>query len=236
VVDVDKPWHILEANARAARHAFETLDKTVIAKGASIDDGADIPADAKLVLGEGASIGKGCRIGGPLILGEGARLVNGAIIGGGTVIGAHTRCQDYCSVGGGTVLGDHSIVGHCAEFSGVTFERVYLYHYCCVSGLVGRNVDIGAATVCGSWRFDDAARTQVVRGHKEIPECFGSATFIGDFCRTGVNATFMPGVKIGYYSCVGPGTVIYEDVPERTMVLAKQELVHKDWGPEKLGW
>ncbi|HOZ47496.1 MAG TPA: NDP-sugar synthase [Candidatus Hydrogenedentes bacterium] len=236
LVDVDKPWHVLEANAKAARHAIDALDGIVLDKGAAIDDGADIPGDARAALGPGARIGKGCHIDGSLIVGPNTQIVNGAILGAGSILGADVRCEDYCHVGEGSVLGDHSIVSHCAEFRGVTFERVYLYHYCCVTGLVGRNVDIGAATVCGTWRFDDGVKTQNIAGHRELPECFGSATYLGDFCRTGVNAIFMPGVKIGYYSCVGGGAIVYDDVPERTMVLPKQELVHKPWGPEKLGW
>ena len=236
LVDVDKPWHILKANDKAARHAIAALEKTVIAEGATIDDGADIAADAKLVLAPGSHIGKGCHVGGAAILGEGARVTHGAILGGGVVLGAHARCEDYCSVGGGSVLGNGSIVGHCAEFHGVTLERVYLYHYCSMSGLFGTHVDVGAASVCGTWRFDDRTKSQNVRGRKEVPECFGSATFFGDYCRTGVNAIFMPGVKVGYYSCIGPGAIVYDDVPERTMVLAKQEQVRKPWGPEKLGW
>ena len=46
----------------------------------------------------------------------------------------------------------------------------------------------------------------------------------------------MPGTKIGSYSVVGPGVILNEDVPSKTMIMAKQELVKKTWGPEKYGW
>ena len=39
------------------------------------------------------------------------------------------------------------MVAHCAEFGGVLMERVYLYHYMEIYGVVGRCTDIGAATV-----------------------------------------------------------------------------------------
>ncbi|HEO72406.1 MAG TPA: nucleotidyl transferase [Candidatus Hydrogenedentes bacterium] len=236
VVDVDKPWHVLEANAKAGQYVMASLSKTVVGKGASIDEGADIADKAHVVLGAEAHIGRGCHIEGSVILGERARVVHGAILGSGVILGDRARCENYCSVGDGSVLGAHAIVSHTAEFRGVAFERVYLYHYCCVSGLIGRNTDIGAATVCGTWRFDDSVKVQRVKGHRETPECFGAATYIGDFCRTGVNAVFMPGVKVGYYSCVGGGAIVYDDVPERTMVLPKQEQVFKEWGPEQSGW
>ena len=235
-VDVDKPWHILEANYKAARHAFSQLDKTVISEGAHIDDGADIASHARVWLGPGAYIGKGCHVGGSVILGAGARVTRGAILEAHVTVGDHTRCEEYAKVGEGSVLGPHGVVSHCAEFEGVTFDTVYIYHYSCMTALIGTHVDIGAATVCGTWRFDDREKTQEVRGHRETPECFGSHTYIGDYCRTGVNTMFMPGVKVGYYACVGAGAIIYDDVPERTLLLAKQEHVLKPWGPEQYGW
>jgi hypothetical protein len=30
--------------------------------------------------------------------------------------------------------------------------------------------------------------------------------------------------------------VVYEDIPSRKLVLLKQELVFRDWGPERYGW
>jgi len=48
-----------------------------------------------------------------------------------------------------------------------------------------------------------------------------NATYFGDYSRTGVNVITMPGIKIGAYSCVGAGIVVYEDVPSRTLRLAQ---------------
>jgi bifunctional UDP-N-acetylglucosamine pyrophosphorylase/glucosamine-1-phosphate N-acetyltransferase len=235
-VDVDKPWHIIEANYKAGKHFFDSLESSVIGEGARIEDGADIANGAKLLLGPGALIGKGCRIGGSIALGAGSKITSGAITEPGVVIGGDARCEEYAKVGSGSVIGDGGVLSHCAEFDGVTFERVFLYHYCCVTALIGRNVDVGAATVCGTWRFDDGVRVQNVQGRKETPECYGSHTYIGDYCRTGVNVIFMPGVKIGSYSCIGGGAILYDDVPDRTLLLPKQEHVLKPWGPEKYGW
>lgn len=235
LVDVDKPWHVVQANMFAAREAIDLLETTTIAEGARIHDGADIAPNAKLYLGNGAQIGKNCRIEGSAILGAGAQVTGGAILESGVILGDNARCEDYGKIAQGSILGPDSLVSHCAEFEGVAFDRVYLYHYCCITALLGTHVDIGAATVCGTWRFDDGVRTQTVQGRREQPECYGSYTYIGDYCRTGVNAMFMPGVKVGAYSCVGAGAIVYEDVPERTLLIAKQEQVMKPWGPEKYG-
>ena len=63
-----------------------------------------------------------------------------------------------------------------------------------------------------------------------------NASYLGDYSRTGVNAILMPGVKVGAYSCVGAGVILYEDLPSRQLVLARQELVRRPWGPERYGW
>ena len=45
----------------------------------------------------------------------------------------------------------------------------------------------------------------------------------GKGSRVGVNASTMPGVKIGTNSLVGPGVTLYEDVKDNTKILIKQE-------------
>ncbi len=237
VIDVDRAWQIAQANRAAAKHATDAIENTVLGKGAYIDDSAEIPNDAKFILGDGSRIGKGCHIGGSMILGDNTQVVNGAIVGSGVCVGNGTFIRDYCVVNDYAVIGSKSLVKHDAEFEGVMFDVVYLYHYCCITALLGNNVDIGAATVCGTLRFDNGTKEQMNKGHKEVPDPrFGDMTIIGDYSRTGVNVMFMPGVKVGYYSCVGAGAIVYEDVPERTLLLPKQEHVLKSWGPERYGW
>jgi bifunctional UDP-N-acetylglucosamine pyrophosphorylase/glucosamine-1-phosphate N-acetyltransferase len=163
-------------------------------------------------------------------------VINGAILDGPTVIGKNTIVQNYCQIGSHTTLGNRSHYGHGAEFSGVALDTVYCYHYMEIWGVVGQAVDFGAATVCGNLRFDDQDTTWRIKGRPETPTHAANAAYFGDFCRTGVNAIIMPGRRIGVYSVVGPGVLLYDDLPDRTMVTAKQELVTRPWGPERYGW
>ncbi|HIE26265.1 TPA: nucleotidyl transferase [Candidatus Poribacteria bacterium] len=233
-VDVDKPWHILEANARLINYISSRLDKDVIADGASVSDAAEI--NGHIVLGKNSRIGPRVVINGNLIAGKNNNITNGAILHGNIVIGDQCRVSDYCDVSGNTAIGNGCIIGHGAEMSGIMLDKVYLYHYCEMSGVFGCATDIGAATVCGTLRFDDKDTPHNVKGRYEIPPHGANATYMGDYCRTGVNAIIMPGCKIGSYSVVGPGVILYEDLPSKTMVLAKQELITKPWGPERYGW
>jgi len=234
LVDVDKPWHLLEANHAVIEDLAKRVDKDVIPASAKISDKAEI--GGRVILGEHCVIGARVVTSGVLWAGAGTEITNGAMLQGHVVIGRNCRVRDYCQVGGRTTLGDHCIFGHGAEGSGVFFDRVYLYHYCEVWGVFGSALDVGAATVCGNLRFDDAETIHTVHGRREIPEVGANAAYFGDYTRTGVNAIIMPGVKVGCYSIIGPGVILYEDVPPRTLVLAKQELLKKPWGPERYGW
>ena len=232
-VDVDKPWHVLEANKRCIDYLAKQVTENRIADGAKISDAAEI--NGHVVLGKNTVIGPRVVVNGTLIAGANNNITNGAILHGNIFIGDQCRISDYCDVGS-SAIGNRCIIGHGAEMSGVLFDKVYLYHYCEMSGVFGCATDIGAATVCGTLRFDDKDTPIQVQGRYEVPPYGANATYMGDYCRTGVNAIIMPGRRIGSYSVVGPGVILYDDVPSKTMVMAKQELITKPWGPERYGW
>ena len=232
-VDVDKPWHVLEANRRLVEHLTKRVTEDQVADGAKISDAAEI--NGHVVLGKNTVIGPRVVLNGTLIAGANNNITNGAILHGNIFVGDQCRISDYCDVGS-SAIGNRCIIGHGAEMSGVLFDKVYLYHYCEMSGVFGCATDVGAATVCGTLRFDDKDTPIRVEGRYEVPPSGANATYMGDYCRTGVNAIIMPGRRIGSYSVVGPGVILYDDVPSKTMVMAKQELITKPWGPERYGW
>jgi len=233
-LDLDKPWHILIANRVVADRVCAAVTKDELGTGASIDSTASIEGHVRL--GSGSSIGRNVIVRGNLVVGENTRIDAGAILNGNAVIGDNCLVANGCFVESGSVIGDECVVNHAAELDGVLFRGVYLYHYMEIYGIVGERTDIGAGTVCGSLRFDDGRTVHKVKGRRERPEYFANATFIGDYCRTGVNATIMPGKKIGPYSVVGAGVLLEEDLPPRTGVRAIQTQKTFAWGPERYGW
>ena len=234
LVDLDKPWHILEATEAVLADQSARLEASSIGEGARIAESAEI--HGRVVLAPGAVIGERVVVQGDLWLGPGASVTNGSIVGARCAVGRNARVKDHSLLDADTVLGAETICGHGAEFHGVLLDGAYLYHYCEIYGVLGASVDIGAATVCGTLRFDDGPATHTIGGRREQPASGANASYLGDYSRTGVNAILMPGVKVGVYSCVGPGVVLYEDLPSREVVVVKQELIRKPWGPERYGW
>jgi len=234
LVDIDKPWHVLEANSRWTRWRLGNVSGDIVPASCRIHDGADI--SGPLLLGENVEIGNRVVIRGGLVAGDHTRIVNGPILDGGVVLGSRVHVRDYCYIEGGSVCGDNGVYAHGSEFSGTAFDNVYLYHYCEIYGLLGSSVDIGAATVCGTLRFDDREAFHRVQGRRELPAYAANASYLGDYSRTGVNAILMPGCKVGAWSCVGPGVVLGDDLPNRKSIFVRQQLETKEWGPEKYGW
>lgn len=234
VVDLDKPWHILAANNAWLDYASLRLSGNEIHPTAQVHPEATIKG--RLVVGEGSIIGRDVKIKGDCWVGRNSRIVDGAIIYGKTCIGDDCVIREYCQIGEHSMIGHGCVVGHCAEFSGVLMDGAYSYHYGEYWGVVGRSSDLGAATVCGTLRFDDQETIHRIRGRREIPPIGANASYLGDYARTGVNAILMPGMKVGPYSVIGPGVILQEDVPNNSLVYVKQELCRREWGPERYGW
>lgn len=233
-VDMDKPWDLMEANILAIREELDSLSQDMVPDSADIHPTAQI--DGKIKLGENVKIGRNVVINGNVSIGDGTIIDNGATIAGNVIIGKQCTIQDYCRIGPYSVIGNRNRFGHCAEFAGVTFDRTSFVHYGEVYGIIGESVDIAAGVTVGIMRFDDQPQSQRVHGRIEIPYRFGNAVYFGDFTRTGIASQYMPGVKVGCNSAIGPGVMVTGDVPSHTLLYTEQKLVQKRWGPERYGW
>jgi NDP-sugar pyrophosphorylase family protein len=234
VVDMDKPWHIMEAAHLILQDEVSTLQASRIPDTVTIDPSAQIRGH--VILGENVVIGRNVLIQGNAVIGDETVIDNGAIIGANVVIGKSCRISDYCKIGSMSVVGNHNRIGHCAEFEGVTFDSVSFTHYGEVYGVVGSGTDIAAGVTVGILRFDDLNQVQKIAGRMETPKRFGNAVYFGDYTRTGIASLYMPGVKVGCNSVIGASVMIESDLPSRSLVYVEQQLVRKEWNPKRYGW
>jgi bifunctional UDP-N-acetylglucosamine pyrophosphorylase/glucosamine-1-phosphate N-acetyltransferase len=231
--DVDKPWHLLEANYALVEESCGKLTANELGEGSSVE--GDVQGFVRL--GKNSHIGKGVSVRGSLIVGDNTIIENGAIIAGNVMIGSNTRISDYAKIHGGSSIGDDCVADHCAEFlGGILMDKVYLSHYGEIFGAVGNCVDFGAGTVCGTLRFDDDVPDIRINGRRERPGSFGCCSLVGDYSRTGVGAMLMPGCRIGAYCVIGPGLIARGDYPHTTLTQVVQQTEQRSWGPERYGW
>lgn len=234
VIDMDKPWHLMQANHLAVSEMTHALNNNEIHETCEIDPTADIQGHVKL--GKHVKIGKYVTIKGNAVIGDYTKIDNGVIIEGNVVIGSDCRIENYCRIGPDSVIGNKNRIGHCAEFRGVTFDNVSFIHFGEVFGIIGESTDIAAGVTVGITRFDDQPQTQIVNNRKEFPEEFGNAVYLGDFTRTGILSLYMPGIKVGSNCVIGSGVAVEKDVPSKTLLYNKQTLIEKNWGPHRYGW
>ena len=231
VVNLDKPWHLWEAN-QTARCEWAKM----LSEAPDLMPPAQTGAVRSVQRAEDSDVASSAILRGPVQVGRRSVIGAGAIIEGPTIIGDDCRIDDYAKVSH-AVIGHGCVISHTAEFlGGVLFNQVYLMHNCEVYGILGENVDIGAGTVFGTLRFDDGESAHRMGQHWEVPTQGANAAYLGDFARTGVNVIVLPGKHVGAYSVVGPGVVVDRDIAPRTHVRLKQEWVTQAWGPERYGW
>lgn len=234
VIDIDKPWHLMQANQLALSVMTNKLQHNDIPETCNIHPTADIQGCIKL--GEHVEIGKYVTIKGNAIIGDHTKIENGVTIEGNVVIGSHCRIENFCRIGPDSVIGSKNRIGHCAEFSGITFDNVSFIHFGEVFGIIGESTDIAAGVTVGITRFDDLPQTQKVNGRREIPEKFGNAVYFGDFTRTGILSLYMPGTKVGSNCVIGSGVAVEKDIPSKTLLYAQQTLIEKGWDTHRYGW
>jgi bifunctional UDP-N-acetylglucosamine pyrophosphorylase/glucosamine-1-phosphate N-acetyltransferase len=216
-VDMDFPWDYLEANQLCCQAESGTS------------------AVGKPVLGDNCMIGDNVLFKGCSIVGSGTVIRNNVVIGENCIIGNNCVIEDYCKIAANTVIGNNCKLGFTAEVGGVFMDRAAAVHHCELYGIVGIFFLMIRRPPRSTLRFDDADTSQLVQG-KRYTHPLSRMNFIGDYSRTGVNTSFLPGIKMGANCAIGPGVVLGKDLPHNTLLSLKQNLIETAWGPQKYGW
>ncbi|MEM1532916.1 MAG: sugar phosphate nucleotidyltransferase [Desulfurococcaceae archaeon] len=200
-IDVGYPWHLLEVQ----RIALDKLIKGVEVKG-SVEPGASIRGD-RVYIGEGSVVLPGTFIEGPVF------------IGSNVIVGPSARLRPY------TVICSGSKVGFSVEVKeSLIMENTNVLHLAYIGdSIVCENVNIGAGSITANLRFDEAPVKVTVRGERVSSGRRKLGAIIGGGAKIGVNVSIMPGVKIGSYSWIEPGSIVARDVPSRSFLRVKAE-------------
>lgn len=190
-IDIGKPWHLLDAN----RMALENISTRILG---FIEPGAHIRG--RVFVGENTKIKSGTYIEGPVY------------IGNNTVIGPNAYIRPY------SVICDYSKIGFSVEVkSSLIMEHVHINHLSYVGdSIICEHVNFGAGTITANLRFDNKPVKMYIKGRLESSGRRKLGAVVGAYVKTGINVSLMPGVKIGSYSWVAPGAIVYRDIPSRS--------------------
>lgn len=202
------PWHVL----RVMEQFLSQIEGQQIAPGAFVSDKASVV--------------------GNVIIEDGAKLFPGAAVVGPAYIGSNVILGNNCLVREAMVL-DGSAVGFTTEVARSYVGRNVGMHACRVlDSVFADNVNFSAGCTTANLRIDHGIVKSTVKGQRleSGRDKFGAV--IGEDAFLGVDVMTMPGVKIGAQAVVGPGTHVYEDVPDRARLYVKQEQVLRRAGDE----
>jgi bifunctional UDP-N-acetylglucosamine pyrophosphorylase/glucosamine-1-phosphate N-acetyltransferase len=196
-LDLGKPWELFEAT-------HHILDKMESSNQGTIEENVKITGTVSI--GAGTLIRSGSYLVGPIFIGKDCN------------IGPNCYIRSYCSIG------DDVHIGHACELKNtIILDHSSIPHLSYIGdSVIGSYVNLGAGTITANLRFDKKSVLMTVKGEKIDTGQQKLGTIIGDYVQTGIGTTIMPGVKIGPYTCIGPNTNIWEDIPPNTNYIKKE--------------
>jgi len=198
-VDIGRPWDLLEAN----RWALMRMDHKVCG---FVENGAHLV--------------------GPVTVAETARIRSGAYIEGPAFIDEESDIGPNCYVRPYTSIGKKVRIGNaCETKNSIVMDNVHIGHLSYVGdSILGENCNLGAGTITANYRLDGGTIKMMVKDGIVDSGRTKLGAVLGDGVKAGINSLFMPGIKVGSNSWIGPDVIVYRDVPANTVLLLKQNL------------
>jgi len=172
--------------------------------------------------GKSVVIGKNVVILGPVFINQGTRIGANTVIHGPCYIGKNCQIGDSNVFRGPVNFEDNVKTGAFFEIKnslvgqGTHFHSGYL-----ADSLVGANCRVGGGFISANRRIDRKNIFSTVKKEKVDTDLtyFGAA--IGNNTKIGVGVGVMPGVFIGSDSIVGPGSMVFENIPDNSIFYQK---------------
>lgn len=157
---------------------------------------------------------------GKVILGENVRVFDNAVIRGPAYVGANSIIGNNALVRDYSHIGSNSVVGYCTEVKHSYIGDDCWFHSNYIGdSIIDDDCSFGAGAVVANFRLDEE-EVQIEVGGSLVHTGYDKlGAIIGRGCRIGVNASLMPGVRVGPDSFVGPQVCLRRDVGANKMVL-----------------
>jgi UDP-N-acetylglucosamine diphosphorylase / glucose-1-phosphate thymidylyltransferase / UDP-N-acetylgalactosamine diphosphorylase / glucosamine-1-phosphate N-acetyltransferase / galactosamine-1-phosphate N-acetyltransferase len=197
--DVGRPWDLLDANVwalnRMEHHMYGIVEEGAHIKG-------------PVTIAKTARVRSGVYIEGPVFIDEEADIGPNCLIRPGTSLGKKTRVGNGCEIKN-TLVMDGTHIGHLSYVG---------------DSVIGEKCNFGAGTIIANLRFDGAKIKMAIKdkivdtGRRKL------GVVMGDNVKTGIKASFMPGVKVGANTWVGANLMVDRDLPADSIARFKQTI------------
>jgi UDP-N-acetylglucosamine diphosphorylase / glucose-1-phosphate thymidylyltransferase / UDP-N-acetylgalactosamine diphosphorylase / glucosamine-1-phosphate N-acetyltransferase / galactosamine-1-phosphate N-acetyltransferase len=167
-----------------------------------------------------AQISPRATVEGKVVIGDRVRVLENAVVRGPVFIGAGSVIGNNALVRDHSHIGENCVVGYSTEVKGsYVGDRCWFHSSYVGDSIVSDDCSFGAGTVLANFRFDEG-NIRVKAGNDTVDtglDKFG--TIMGVGCKTGINASIMPGVKIGPNSFVGSHVCLMNNLEPNKMVV-----------------
>lgn len=203
-VHVGRPWDLLLANENALKNLTPTT-KGKIEPGATVDENVTIE--------------------------EGTLIRSGAYIEGPAYIGKNSDIGPNCYIRPYTSIGKEVRIGNAVEVkNSIVMDGSHAAHHSYIGdSIVGQNCNFGSGTKVGNLRLDAGNVIMTLRGELTDTGRRKLGAVLGDGVHTGINSSINPGVKVGPDSAVGPGAILYDDLPPNKCMFVEQKEKKRAW-------
>jgi len=194
--DIGRPWDLLEANELALRNIKPNVQ-------GKIEEGARLIGP--IIVESEAVVRSGAYVEGPVLISRGAE------------IGPNCHIRPFTSVGRNAKIGNG-----CEVKNSIVMNDTKIPHLSYVGdSILGERCNLGAGTIMANLRFDGKSVKMMISGNRVDSGRRKLGAVLGDEVQTGINASIMPGVKVGSRSLIGPGVTLDHDVPPGSRVTLK---------------
>jgi UDP-N-acetylglucosamine diphosphorylase/glucosamine-1-phosphate N-acetyltransferase len=195
--DVGRPWDLLDANV----WALKRMEHRVL-----------------------GTIEQGAHLIGPVSVAESARIRSGAYIEGPAFIDEGADVGPNCYIRPCTSLGKKVRVGNAVEIkNSIIMDGSHVGHLSYVGdSVLCEKCNLGAGTVTANLRLDDGQIKMMIKDKVVNTGRRKLGAILGDNVKTGIKSLFMPGVKVGVNSWVGPNYMVEKDLPANSRAVLKQ--------------
>jgi NDP-sugar pyrophosphorylase family protein len=198
------PWHVF----RVMEYFLDNA-QPYIASSAHISEKANI--EGKVILSDNVKVLENAVIRGPVY------------IGANSVIGNNALVRDYSHIGSNSVIGYSTEVKHSYIGDNCWFHSNYIG-----DSIIDDDSSLGAGTVLANFRLDEG-NIQIEVGDSLVDTGYDKlGAIVGRGCRIGVNASLMPGVRVGPDSFVGPQVCLRQDIGANKVVLLEPQYQVQD--------
>jgi UDP-N-acetylglucosamine diphosphorylase/glucosamine-1-phosphate N-acetyltransferase len=201
--DVGRPWDLLDANS----WALKRMEPQVVGK---VEQGAHLLGQVSVA--KSARIRSGAYVEGPAFIDEECDIGPNCYIRPSTSFGRKVRVGNACEIKN-TIIMDFAHVGHLSYVG---------------DSILGKHCNLGAGTVIANYRLDAKSVKMTVKNQLIDTGRRKLGAVLGDNVKTGVKSLFMPGVKVGANSWVGPNFMVEHDLPANSMAFLKQNCVIRE--------